>query len=111
MTLAGSLFLDLMWSLIGVEPIGPARTLEVPSIEPTLDGWVGFNTNTRQQFDDFLVLIERPDLLDDPDWVSVASASPGWTSGTPSSTPGPAATPPPTSSSGPRPCASPWPRS
>ena len=72
MTLAGSLFLDLMWSLIGVEPFGPARTLEVPSIEPTLDGFVGFNTNTRQQFDDFLVLIERPDLLDDPDWISIA---------------------------------------
>jgi len=73
MTLAGSLFLDLMASLLGVEPMGPARTLEVPSIEPTLDGWVGFNTNTRQQFDDFLVLIERPDLLDDPDWPSVAT--------------------------------------
>ena len=72
MTLAGSLFLDLMWSLIGVEPFGPARTLEVPSIEPTLDGFVGFNTNTRQQFDDFLVLIERPDLLEDPDWISIA---------------------------------------
>jgi crotonobetainyl-CoA:carnitine CoA-transferase CaiB-like acyl-CoA transferase len=73
MTLAGSLFLDLMWSLIGIEATGPARSLEVPSVEPTLDGWVGFNTNTRQQFDDFLVLIERPDLLGDPDWVSVAA--------------------------------------
>lgn len=71
MTLAGSLFLDLMCSLIGFVPDGPARTLEVPSIEPTADGWVGFNTNTRQQFDDFLVLIERPDLLGDEQWVSV----------------------------------------
>jgi crotonobetainyl-CoA:carnitine CoA-transferase CaiB-like acyl-CoA transferase len=73
MTMAGSLFLDLMWSLLEIEPAGPARTLEVPSIEPTLDGWVGFNTNTRQQFDDFLVLIERPDLLGDLDWVSVGA--------------------------------------
>jgi crotonobetainyl-CoA:carnitine CoA-transferase CaiB-like acyl-CoA transferase len=73
MTIAGSLFLDLMWSLLGGgEPPPPARTLEVPSIEPTADGWVGFNTNTRQQFDDFLVLIERPDLLGDPDWPRVA---------------------------------------
>ncbi|MET1042175.1 MAG: CoA transferase, partial [Acidimicrobiales bacterium] len=71
MTLAGSLFLDLMWSLIGIEATGPARSLEVPSVEPTLDGWVGFNTNTRQQFDDFLILIERPDLLGDEQWVSV----------------------------------------
>jgi crotonobetainyl-CoA:carnitine CoA-transferase CaiB-like acyl-CoA transferase len=71
MTLAGSLFLDLMWNLTGVEPFGVARSLELPSIEPTLDGWVGFNTNTRQQFDDFLVLIERVDLLGDEQWVSV----------------------------------------
>lgn len=67
-TLAGSLFLDLMWHLIGLEPSGPARMLEAPSIEPTLDGYVGFNTNTRQQFDDFLVLIERYDLLDHDEW-------------------------------------------
>ena len=71
MTLAGSLFLDLMWSLVGLEPSGPARSLELPSIEPTRDGWVGFNTNTRQQFDDFLILIERPDLLGVEEWVSV----------------------------------------
>jgi crotonobetainyl-CoA:carnitine CoA-transferase CaiB-like acyl-CoA transferase len=71
MTIAGSLFLDLMWHLVGAEPSGPARSLELPSIEPTLDGWVGFNTNTRQQFDDFLILIERADLLGDEQWVSV----------------------------------------
>ena len=34
-------------------PRRPA-SVELPSIEPTADGWVGFNTNTRQQFDDFL---------------------------------------------------------
>jgi crotonobetainyl-CoA:carnitine CoA-transferase CaiB-like acyl-CoA transferase len=73
MTLAGSLFLDLMWSLIGVEPFGPARSLEVPSIEPTLDGWVGFNTNTRQQFDDFLVMIERADLIGDERFLTVGN--------------------------------------
>jgi crotonobetainyl-CoA:carnitine CoA-transferase CaiB-like acyl-CoA transferase len=46
----------------------PFRFLEAPSIEPTLDGYVGFNTNTRQQFEDFLILIERPDLLEDERW-------------------------------------------
>ncbi len=46
---------------------GPARTVELPSIEPTADGYVGFCTITGQQFRDFLVLIERPDLLDDRD--------------------------------------------
>ena len=47
------------------------RTLsvEVPSIEPTKDGWVGFNTNSNQQFTDFLLLIERPDLLEEIEWA------------------------------------------
>jgi crotonobetainyl-CoA:carnitine CoA-transferase CaiB-like acyl-CoA transferase len=41
------------------------QRVEIPSIEPTSDGWVGFTTNSRQQFDDFLLLIERPDLIGD----------------------------------------------
>ncbi|MBV8951179.1 MAG: CoA transferase, partial [Actinobacteria bacterium] len=49
---------------------GPARSIEIPSIEPTADGYVGFCTITGQQFRDFLVLIERPDLLDDTDFAS-----------------------------------------
>ena len=59
---------DLMNSMQGrpsIEDLGPGRSVETPSIEPTLDGWVGFCTNSRQQFDDFLLLIERPDLLGD----------------------------------------------
>jgi crotonobetainyl-CoA:carnitine CoA-transferase CaiB-like acyl-CoA transferase len=44
---------------------GPPRTIELPSIEPTSDGFVGFCTITAQQFRDFLVLIERPDLIED----------------------------------------------
>lgn len=43
----------------------PPRTIELPSIEPTADDYVGFCTVTAQQFQDFLSLIERPDLLDD----------------------------------------------
>jgi crotonobetainyl-CoA:carnitine CoA-transferase CaiB-like acyl-CoA transferase len=42
-----------------------APTVETPSIEPTADGYVGFCTNARQQFSDFLLLIERPDLQAD----------------------------------------------
>ena len=41
------------------------RRIEHPSVEPTLDGYVGFNTNTRPQLEAFLLLIERPDLLED----------------------------------------------
>lgn len=42
-----------------------APTVETPSIEPCADGYVGFCTNSRQQFLDFLALIERPDLQAD----------------------------------------------
>ena len=61
--LAGSIFMDLLYRIMGLhEAPWPARTTETPSIEPTANGWVGFNTNSAQQFADFLVLIERPDL-------------------------------------------------
>jgi crotonobetainyl-CoA:carnitine CoA-transferase CaiB-like acyl-CoA transferase len=43
------------------------RTVEIPSIEPAADGFVGFCTITNQQWRDFLVLIERGDLVDDPE--------------------------------------------
>ena len=50
----------------------PHRTVEIPSIEPTANGWVGFNTNSRAQYQAFLALIERPDLIDDAELASVA---------------------------------------
>ena len=46
---------------------GPARSVEIPSIEPTADGYIGFCTITGQQFQDFLVMIGRPDLVGDSD--------------------------------------------
>ncbi len=49
-----------------------APTVETPSIEPTVDGYVGFCTNSRQQFLDFLLLIERPDLQADEMLAQVA---------------------------------------
>src|SRR5688572_27559266 len=67
MSIAGTMYTDLLNSLIGRPPVEgtPARSIELPSIEPTKDGWVGFNTNSRQQYRDFLLLIERTDLLED----------------------------------------------
>jgi crotonobetainyl-CoA:carnitine CoA-transferase CaiB-like acyl-CoA transferase len=68
MLIATNLFGDLNQSLNGRPPLsGPSRWIELPSIEPTRDGWVGFNTNAMQMFHDFLVLIERPDWLEDPE--------------------------------------------
>jgi len=43
----------------------PTRTIEIPSIEPTADGYAAFTTNSAQQWADFLVLIGRPDLMED----------------------------------------------
>ncbi|MBW2390586.1 MAG: CoA transferase, partial [Deltaproteobacteria bacterium] len=64
MSLAATIFLDLMYSLLGRPQTGgfSAQNVETPSIEPTTDGYVGFNTNTAQQISDFLLLIERPEL-------------------------------------------------
>jgi crotonobetainyl-CoA:carnitine CoA-transferase CaiB-like acyl-CoA transferase len=72
MTIAGTGYADLMAGLAGrPAPRGPMRTVEVPSIEPTKDGWVGFNTNSNQQYTDFLVLIGRTDLLEDKELATI----------------------------------------
>ncbi|NUU24972.1 MAG: CoA transferase, partial [Streptomycetaceae bacterium] len=47
------------------------RTLEIPSIEPTADGFVGFCLGTGQQLQDFLAMIERPDLIGDPRFATM----------------------------------------
>jgi crotonobetainyl-CoA:carnitine CoA-transferase CaiB-like acyl-CoA transferase len=57
----------LMRQLGAAAPPGPPRSTELPSIVPTKDGFVGFCTITGQQFADFLVMIERGDLVDDRD--------------------------------------------
>ncbi len=68
MSIAGTAFADLMSSLWGRPEIpGKLRNVEVPSIEPTKDGWVGFATMSFQQFSDFLVMIGRPDLQEQKD--------------------------------------------
>ncbi|HJW68506.1 MAG TPA: CoA transferase, partial [Candidatus Binatia bacterium] len=55
----------MVWESLAGRPSPFARTVEIPSIEPAADGHVGFCTITAQQWRDFLVLIERPDLVDD----------------------------------------------
>jgi crotonobetainyl-CoA:carnitine CoA-transferase CaiB-like acyl-CoA transferase len=50
-------------SLSGQRPA--TRTVEIPSIERSADGWVGFCTITGQMFQDFLLMIDRADLLGD----------------------------------------------
>lgn len=56
-------YIDLMWGILGRPPVsGTLPNLETPSIEPTLDGFVGVTTYSAQQMSDFMLLIERPDL-------------------------------------------------
>ena len=58
-------------SVLGGDSLLTQRSLELPSIVPTADGMIGFCTITAQQFQDFLVLIDRPDLLDDEELASM----------------------------------------
>lgn len=70
--LTATTFADLFHSLHGrpeIDPSLPSRSVEIPSIEPTLDGWVGFNTNTREQWENFCILIERPDLIESAEFA------------------------------------------
>lgn len=81
-SLSCTLFSDVTDSLAGRPDLSvrpAARSLETPSVEPTADGYVGFNTNTAQQFSDFLVLVGRSDLLDaDPSWSGVGTRIQRW---------------------------------
>jgi crotonobetainyl-CoA:carnitine CoA-transferase CaiB-like acyl-CoA transferase len=70
-------FSETMNRLMNGSPEDPehaflASSVETPSIEPTADGYVGFCTNTRQQFSDFLIMIDRPDLSDDEELAQFA---------------------------------------
>jgi crotonobetainyl-CoA:carnitine CoA-transferase CaiB-like acyl-CoA transferase len=46
------------------EERGPARVIEVPSVEPTMDGYVVVTTNSAQQYHDFMLQIGRADVLE-----------------------------------------------
>ncbi len=65
MTIAASGYAEYVRRLLGSPPIvGATRTIETPSVEPTLDGYVGFCTNSREQFHSFVLMLGRPDLIE-----------------------------------------------
>lgn len=45
------------------------RAIEIPSIEPTKDGWVGVCAITGQQWTDFCALLGRQDIAEDPRYL------------------------------------------
>ena len=46
-------------------PSGPSRSVIIPGVEATTDGWVGFMVATAAMWESFCVMIEHPDWLDD----------------------------------------------
>jgi crotonobetainyl-CoA:carnitine CoA-transferase CaiB-like acyl-CoA transferase len=79
MTLAAVSYAEYMRALAGNPPVvGVRRSIETPSVEPTLDGYVGFCTNSRVQFHNFLLLIERPDLIEGDPWSNQLDRQRGW---------------------------------
>ncbi len=62
MVLCLTIYPDLMSQWVD----GPLpRSIELPSVEPAKDGWVGFCTITGQQWLDFCALLGRPDVGED----------------------------------------------
>lgn len=45
------------------------RAVEIPSIEPAKDGWVGFCTITGQQWKDFCIMIGHPEVGEDEQYL------------------------------------------
>jgi crotonobetainyl-CoA:carnitine CoA-transferase CaiB-like acyl-CoA transferase len=72
MTLTMATYPSVFASFFGWPPLaGTGRSIQLPSIEPSSDGCLVFTANSAQQFQDFLVLMERPDLLDDRELAMV----------------------------------------
>jgi crotonobetainyl-CoA:carnitine CoA-transferase CaiB-like acyl-CoA transferase len=66
MAVAMSTYPSVFAEMAGWPPlVGTGRRLEVPSVLPTGDGFVNVTTNSATQFQDFCLLIGRPDWLDD----------------------------------------------
>ena len=64
-----SVFADFA-AACGRRPVpATTRRIEVPSVEPTADGWVNFTTNSAQQFADFAALIGHPEITEDARFV------------------------------------------
>ncbi len=68
MALTMNTYTSVFAEFLGWPPLRrPTRSIEIPSIERSKDGYAAFTTNSAQQFADFLILIGRPDLMDDPE--------------------------------------------
>jgi len=74
LAVGGSNFSYLLYDLLGrPEPRNVLRYVESPGIEHTADGLIAFNTNSGQMFQNFLLLIGRPDLIGDETFSQIRS--------------------------------------
>jgi crotonobetainyl-CoA:carnitine CoA-transferase CaiB-like acyl-CoA transferase len=74
MAIAGSNYAHLAHEIQGrPQIVAPARYLDTPGIETAMDGMVAFNTNTGHMLQLFLLLVERPDLMEDPAYSAMHS--------------------------------------
>ena len=72
MAVAGSNYIQVMHDLQGRPRIEyPLRYLDTPGIETAADGLVAFNTNAGEMFRMFMLLVDRPDLMDDPECANI----------------------------------------
>lgn len=71
MCIAMALYHPVTATLSGAPGRRTPRTVEIPSIEHCLDGYVGFCTITAQMFQDFLIMIDQAELLADDSIVDV----------------------------------------
>lgn len=73
LAIAGSNSMWLLHEILGrPELVAPMRSLETPGIETASDGLVAFNTNAGPMLQMFLLMVGRPDLMDDPAYAGLA---------------------------------------
>jgi crotonobetainyl-CoA:carnitine CoA-transferase CaiB-like acyl-CoA transferase len=65
MIAVGPVFSDLNGQFVGG---ALPMYLDAPGVEPAADGWVGFAPVTSQQWEDFCLMIGRPEIGKDPRW-------------------------------------------
>lgn len=64
MAVSGTNFASMLQELWGSPPVArPTRFVDTPGIERAADGYIAFNANTGLMFENFLLMIGRPELI------------------------------------------------
>jgi crotonobetainyl-CoA:carnitine CoA-transferase CaiB-like acyl-CoA transferase len=62
---------------IAGRPTKETRSVHIPGVEVTKDGWVGLMVGTAQQWFDFCAMVEHPEWIEDPSLLLVTTRSEG----------------------------------